>query len=223
MPAACPALEDTCPVCPTSALCELVAGGWPLTFTPALEGMPAPEMPQTRPVALTAPVESRLGPPPPPPQPQPPPLAPAGPRRIVWRNGPTGNGPALNHDAQYPVKTAAAPAVLPGKRPLPGIAMPFMTPAIWTALIGARAGAGFIKGKERMLIITLKDGMPPRARVGAPGNDAWTDAGPSESAAPLPPRGPQSRPSAGPQGRFAGPGPGLRATGPLCRRPSIVA
>ena len=125
MPATCPALEDTCPVCPASARCELVAGGWPL-IAPAFEGMPAPEKPQTRPVALTAPVESRLGPPPPPPQPQPAPLTPAGPRRIVWRNGTTGNRAALNHGAQYPVKTAAAPAVSPGKRPLPGIAMPFM-------------------------------------------------------------------------------------------------
>ena len=116
MPAACPALEDHCPQCPSSAACELVAGGWPL-IAPPLAGMPAPEMPETRPVALAAPVESRLAPPPP--------AAQTGP---VWRNG-----------ALYPAKTAAAPAVspgkrpvphkapavLPGKRPLPG-AMPFM-------------------------------------------------------------------------------------------------
>lgn len=74
--------------------------------------MPAPEIQQTRPVALTAPVESRLGQPQPPPQP-PPLLTPAGPRRIIWRNG---NG---NRNGAYPVKTAA-PAVSRRKRPLPG-------------------------------------------------------------------------------------------------------
>ena len=112
MPAACPALEDSCPDCPSSALCELVAGGWPL-ITPALAGMPAPDMPETRPVALAAPVESRLAPPPPPTQ--------AGP---ATRPLPTrAAAPAISPGKRPgPHKS---PAVSPGKRPLPG-AMPFM-------------------------------------------------------------------------------------------------
>ena len=136
MPAACPALEDTCPHCPASSLCELVAGGWPLTFTPALEGMPAPAIPQTRPVALTGPVESRLAPAPPPPapprQPQPQPVL-AG--QVLHFRPPGNAGAACG--ARYGATIAAAnaancrncartvafraalndaPAVSPGKR-----------------------------------------------------------------------------------------------------------
>lgn len=105
MPAACPALEDTCPHCPTSARCELVAGGWPL-LAPALEGMPAPAPPQTRHVALTAPVESRLAPPPPPPPPPPPQLPTL--TGQVLHFAPAGN-PACG--ARYGVTSAAATAV----------------------------------------------------------------------------------------------------------------
>ena len=106
MPAACPALEDTCPHCRASTLCELVAGGWPLT-TPALDGMPAPELPQTRPVALTAPVESRLAPPPPPPPPPPLPTPATG---QVLHFAPPGKSVAAC-GARYGVKDAAAAAV----------------------------------------------------------------------------------------------------------------
>lgn len=60
----CPALDAKCPDCPAISLCQLVAGGWEISYTPALDNMPAaPAQPETRPVALTAPIESPIPPP----------------------------------------------------------------------------------------------------------------------------------------------------------------
>ena len=58
----CPALDTPCPECPAVSLCQLVSGGWEIAYTPALdtESMPAPEIPESRPVALQAPIQSPI-------------------------------------------------------------------------------------------------------------------------------------------------------------------
>ena len=56
----CPALDAPCPDCPAVSLCQLVSAGWEIAYTPALESMPAPEITESRPVALQAPIESPI-------------------------------------------------------------------------------------------------------------------------------------------------------------------